>query len=81
MKTKSQKDALNEVRRIMIENKLTLIDLQLTLGPLQVECKWCGKLMKKGDPVRGVSHGMCPKCKKDQDKELEELRKRLKEGE
>ena len=29
-------------------------------------CAWCGKTIKEGETINGkVSHGICPKCKKE----------------
>lgn len=32
---------------------------ELVLPSLQ--CAWCGRLLRKGDPTR-TSHGICPSC-------------------
>jgi phage FluMu protein Com len=32
-------------------------------GVMRVECAWCKKVMREGDPAI-VSHGICPECAK-----------------
>ena len=47
-------------------------------------CAWClvhdGKLtvLKHGDSKKGISHGICKKCKKDTTRELEEMLRKSK---
>jgi hypothetical protein len=36
---------------------------RLMAGVMRVECAWCKKVMREGDPAI-VSHGICPECAK-----------------
>lgn len=45
---------------------------------IKVVCAWCGKHMNGDKNAEEVSHGMCDKCYKEYEKQLEELEKERK---
>ena len=56
-----------------------VINIDDMVKTIPIACSWCDKIyhikqwqLAKGQKS-GISHGMCPKCEKKQEKELEKL--------
>ncbi len=58
-----------------------VVDVKSMLKTIPIACSWCNKIyhLKQWQIEEGrrsgISHGMCPACVKEQEKELEKLDK------